>query len=270
MAQYDLFEKRTSGYSIDVEAYLQRIDCVREYKPSLRFLRQMHKNHLLHIPFENLDIHIGNEIILDVSRIFNKLITSKRGGFCYELNGLFYHLLLELGFQAKIISARVVSEDGTLGKEFDHLLLIVYLEDNQYLVDVGFGSSFHTPKEFVQGKVQMDQNKYYRITELVDGNFMLQSSTDSMVFKDEYMFSKRQHQFVEFIAMCQYHQTSPRSHFTQKKIITQSTPDGRITLTDKKFIRTKMGKREETTILNDDEFLVKLWENFAIKLKKNK
>ena len=84
MVQYNLFEKRSNNNSIDVDAYLQRIDCLQEFKPSLRFLRKMHRNHQLHIPFENLDIHAGNQIILDINKIFKKIVLQKRGGFCYE------------------------------------------------------------------------------------------------------------------------------------------------------------------------------------------
>ncbi|MFY0650780.1 MAG: arylamine N-acetyltransferase [Cyclobacteriaceae bacterium] len=268
MAQYDLFEKKPNSSPLDVEAYMTRIGSVREYRPSLRFLRQLHRNHLLHIPFENLDIHIGNQIILDIDLIFEKVIRQKRGGFCYELNGLFYHLLVELGFQTKLLSARVVADDGSLGPEFEHLMIMVYLDDKQWLVDVGYGSSFINPKEFVPGLVQMDYNRFFRINERSDGNYVLQSSNDSQTFNDEYVFSKKTRQFVEFIGMCQYHQTSPKSKFTQKKIITQATADGRITLSDKKFIVTKMGKKEELPILNNDEFLVKVREQFGVRLRK--
>lgn len=269
MAQYDLFEKKSSNNSLDLDAYFKRIKCYQEIKPSLKFLRQIHRNHQMNIPFENLDIHIGNQIILDVNKIFDKVITHHRGGFCYELNGLFFHLLIRLGFQAKIISASVYSDNGKLGPEFDHLLILVYLDDKQWLVDVGYGNSFLSPLEFVPGKVQMDYNRYFRIDEMSDGNFVLQSSNDSFTYKKEYVFSKKQHQFVEFIAMCQYHQSSPNSIFTQKKLITQPTVDGRLTLSDSKFIIEKMGNKEELPILNDDEFLVKLWEHFNIKLRKH-
>lgn len=269
MAQYDLFEKRSRNPSLDVDAYLKRIDCKREYRPSLRWLKNLHRNHLLHIPFENLDIHIGNQIILDIDKIFDKVIRQNRGGFCYELNGLFYHLLAELGFNVKILSAKVMTEEGNIGLEFEHLMAMAYLDDKQWLIDVGYGSSFSVPKEFALDLVQMDYNRFFKIIERPDGSFMLQSSNDSLEFKDEYIFTKKERQFVEFIGMCQYHQTSPKSRFKQKKLITQMTKDGRITLTDKKFITDRMGKKEEHQILNNDEFLVKLREQFGVRLRKN-
>jgi len=143
------------------------------------------------------------------------------------------------------------------------------LEDKQWLVDVGYGSSFSVPKEFTPGLIQMDYNRYFRIMDKSDNSYILQSSNDSIEFKDEYIFTKKQRQFVEFVGMCQYHQTSPKSRFTQKKLITQMTKDGRITLTDKKFVTERMGKREEHQILNNDEFVVKLKEQFGMVLSKN-
>ncbi len=269
MVQYNLFDKKPSGFTLDVDAYLRRIQCVRELKPSLRFLRVLHKNHMLHIPFENLDIHVGNQIILDVGRLYRKVILNGRGGFCYELNGLFYHLLLALGFEAQLIAARVINAEGMPGPELDHCLIVVEIDAKLWLVDVGFGDAFLSPKELSPGKVQMDGNKYYRVVDEPDGNFMLQQSADSITFKNIYTFHTEKRQLVEFIAMCQYHQTNPKSHFTQKKLITQATPAGRVTLSDKKLTVTHAGKKEETPILNNDQFLVKLYEYFGIKLRKN-
>ena len=270
MAQYDLFQTKSPGSDIDIDQYMERIDCMREYRPSLRFLKKLLRQHQLHIPFENLDIHIGNQIILEVNRVFDKIIGERRGGFCYELNGLFYHLLLELGFEAKLISARVFSEDGTLGQEFDHMAIIVFLDEQQWLVDVGFGRSFMSPIEFVMDKIQMIQNEYFKIVELPDHSYKLQSSYDSFSFTDEYTFTKKPRQFVEFIGMCQYHQTSPKSHFTRKKVISQTTKEGRLTLSDDKFIVNKMGKKEEFPVLNNDQFLVLLKEHFGITLRRKK
>ena len=90
---------------MDIKKYLDRIGYNGEVKPAPEVLGALQKNHLLNIPFENLDIHYNNPIILDTKRFFNKIILRKRGGFCYELNGLFYMLLIEFGFDAKIISS---------------------------------------------------------------------------------------------------------------------------------------------------------------------
>jgi len=264
--QYNLFDKKSTS-QIDIDAYLSLIQCEKERKPTLKYLRKLHRNHLYHIPFENLDIHIGKEIILDVNKIYNKIVKRKRGGFCYELNGLFLHLLLQLGFYAKIISAQTIADNGELGGEFDHLFLIVYFEDKEWLIDVGFGELFLAPMLFEVDKIQMDGNRYFKIEDTPNGKYKLQSSSNGSSFKDEYIFSRKERQFIEFVDKCQFHQSSPKSIFTRKKVITKATREGRITLTDKKFIITRLGEKTEEAILNQDQFDAKLIQHFQINLK---
>ncbi|HEX8536198.1 MAG TPA: arylamine N-acetyltransferase, partial [Cystobacter sp.] len=108
-------------------------------------LRALHRRHIESIPFENLDIHSQRPIVLDEAAFFEKIIRQRRGGFCYELNGLFAALLRALGFQVAYLSGRV-SSDGVRddGPEFDHLLLEVTW-NGSWLVDVGFGDAFAEP-----------------------------------------------------------------------------------------------------------------------------
>ena len=94
----------------EISKYLQRINYSGDLIPTFDRLCKLQKIHLLNIPFENLDIHYGNKIVLDVDKIYNKIINRRRGGFCYELNGLFFTLLKSLGFDAKRISARVLRQ----------------------------------------------------------------------------------------------------------------------------------------------------------------
>lgn len=252
----------------DVDKYLQRLKCNRERVPSLKYLRTLHKAHLFQIPFENLDIHLGHEILLDINKIYNKVILKKRGGFCYELNGLFHRLLSELGFTCHLISARTY-ENGELGPPFDHAAILVYFEDQFYLLDVGFGDLFLDPKLLNPGAIQMDYTKYFRVDKTIDDEYILNASDNSFDYHPKYLFTTEERQFIEFIDMCHYHQTNEKSHFTKKKVITRATPQGRITLTDTTLAITNAGKKEKQTILNKDEFKVKLHEYFGIHFMRN-
>ncbi len=137
--------------------YLKRINYTGPLTPNLEVLNKLQKAHLLAVPFENLDIHYGHVIDLKVDRSFNKVVKSKRGGFCYELNSLFHELLVQLGFQTKRISARVYDEQKGYGKEYDHMALVVTIDGMEYLADVGFGEfTFHSLK-MVQGAMQKDE-----------------------------------------------------------------------------------------------------------------
>ena len=80
--------------------YLHRLQVNTTENPSYSFLSKLQEQHLSTIPFENLDIHQGNKIVLDQDRIYEKIVKCGRGGFCYELNGLFCRLLRSLGFSS--------------------------------------------------------------------------------------------------------------------------------------------------------------------------
>lgn len=224
---------------------------------------------MLNVPFENLDIAMKNQIRLDVNSIFQKVVIKRRGGFCYELNGLFYQLLISLGFDAHLIAARVYGNNNELGPEFDHMAILVRLDDKDILVDVGFGDSFLNPKMIQPGLAQIDYNQYYKIDKTVDGEYILFRSDDALCYKENYIFSKEQRQFVEFVDMCNYHQTNSKSKFTKKRVITQPRHDGRVTLTNQKLSITKLGIKEEQEIINHDDFCVKLQQHFGVLFRVN-
>ena len=127
------------------ELYLERMGFRESTEPGLESLTQLQEAHLLNIPFENLDIHYGIPIELDIDKIYQKIIIDKRGGFCYELNGLFYELITAIGFKAKRVSARVFNKEKGYGPEFDHLAIIVDISGVEYLSDVGFGEFTFAP-----------------------------------------------------------------------------------------------------------------------------
>ena len=264
MKKLNFFQNRPKAEKIDVESYLSRINVTKK-TPSVAYLKQLQKSHLLHIPFENLDIHYGNKIVLDYQKIFKKVVHRKRGGFCYELNGLFYHLLYHLGFDCYLISARVFNEETEVfGRDFDHMVIIVVLSDDKFLVDVGFGQGSITPLRISIGEVQMDYTKYWKMEYDPDENILLKQSTDTTFFKTKLLFTTQERQMIQFMEMCEYHQQSPESIFTQKKLVTKITSTGRVTLTDRKLLIHELGTTKEIDILNEDEFLSKLHHHFDI------
>src|SRR5215469_12743773 len=114
---------------MDVEAYLRRIDYSGPREVSPAALRELHRQHLFTVPFENLDIPLATPILLDGNFFYDKIVVRRRGGFCYELNGLFGQLLAAMGFCVQMLSARVRREDGGFGPDFDHMLLKLELEE---------------------------------------------------------------------------------------------------------------------------------------------
>ena len=264
MKRLNFFQNRPKAARIEVEPYLERIG-LNLQKPSLKYLKELQRSHLLSIPFENLDIHYGSKIILDYQKVYNKIVVRKRGGFCYELNGLFYHLLSNLGFDCYVIAAEVFNEEKQqFGKPFDHMAIIVALENQSWLVDVGFGDGPVSPIKVNVGEVQMDYVRYWKIDNDPDENMILKVSNDTQYFKSKYLFTAQEKQLIQFFEMCEYQQTAIESPFTQKKLITILTKEGRVTLTDRKLKISTYGDIEEFAILHEDEFLSKLEHHFQI------
>ena len=246
---------------MDINAYLKRIEYFGPTVPTAETLRQLHRAHLLTIPFENLDIHLGHAIILDNEKFFEKIVQQGRGGFCYELNGLFAVLLRALGFNLTMLSARVYL-DGILGPEFDHMVLLVQLEE-RWLADVGFGALFLDPLRMDDEKEQMQRNFAYRINQHGD-NWKLMAREDGNPWKAIYQFTLVPRELQEYTKMNHWHQTSPRSWHTQNRICTRATPDGRVTLTETKLVIKRNSKRTEHSISTQEEYVDALRAHFGI------
>ena len=248
---------------MDVASYLDRIGYQGSRAPTLETLRALHHRHMLTVPFENLDIHLGRPIVLDQAAFFDKIVRQRRGGFCYELNGLFAALLRELGYELDLLSGRVASEKGRFGQEFDHMLLRVPLEGRQWIADVGFGDSFLEPLA-LDGSEQPSGGMTYFIDSWPEGLILLRQENGA--WAERYVFTLQPHRLEEFAGMCVYHQTSPNSTFPRARICSRATPQGRITLAEMRLIETVNGERTERLLESEEEYQQGLLEYFGIEL----
>jgi len=249
---------------LDVPAYLARIGYAGSTALTVETLRALHHTHLLTVPFENLDIALGRAIALDEDALVRKVVEQRRGGFCYELNGVFAALLRALGFRVTLLSARVSREAGGESPEFDHLTLRVDFEE-PWLADVGFGELFLEPLRIEAGIEQSDPTGTFRLV-AHEERLQLEKSLDDGSWKREYSFSLQPYAMKDFGPRCRYHQTSPESHFTQNRICTRATPEGRITLSEMKLIVTENGRRKEKELSSEDERKQVLQDYFGIRL----
>ncbi|MDN3022968.1 arylamine N-acetyltransferase [Streptomyces sp. S.PB5] len=150
----------------ETDAYLRRLGVEHPAWPTVDVLRELQLRHLQTVPFENLSIHLGEEIVLEEKRLLDKVVGARRGGFCYELNGVFGALLTALGFDVTLLAARVYGEEGRLGIPFDHLALRVRTVDGgEWLVDVGFGAHSHHPLAAGARGEQVDPGGTFRVVE---------------------------------------------------------------------------------------------------------
>ncbi|MDQ7816393.1 MAG: arylamine N-acetyltransferase [Melioribacteraceae bacterium] len=249
---------------LSVEKYLERIGIEKVENPSLAFLAELQIAHLYSIPFEDLDIPDRARIILDIERIYNKLIYARRGGFCYELNGLFHWLLTQLSFKVDLLSARVYNhQKQELGPEFDHMTLLVHL-DKDYLVDVGFGDSFRSPIEMPRGECE-DVSGHYKVSNIDSNNFEILRFENSE-WKLQYSFTTNPRNLSDFKEMCDFHQDNPFSHFRSRMKCTIATTDGRITLSDGSLTITENDNKKRIEIKDPDQFFFLLFKYFGIKM----
>lgn len=248
---------------MDLKKYLKRIETEDfDLKLNAETLSFLQKQHLLKVPFENLDIHWKRPILLDTAQFYEKIVNEKRGGFCYELNGLFYEFLKKIGFIGKIISARVFNGKD-FGAEYDHLAILAEINGEEFLVDVGFGDFSAEPLKFILDVEQKDLNGIFLIRKFDDEYFEVVKK-DGEMWNSEYIFKDSAHDLSEFSEMCNFHQSSPESHFTRGKLCSLRLENGRKTLTDKRFIKTRNDKKTETEIYSEDEFYEILSKEFHI------
>ena len=245
---------------MDIDAYLARLAHDGPTNPSIATLSALHLAHLFTVPFENLDIG-QRPIVLDEAAFFEKIVRRRRGGFCYELNGLFAALLRELGFRVTLISGRAASATGGFGPEFDHLALLVDL-DERWLVDVGFGDSFLEPLRLDSGDVTIQRKREFRIDE-AEGEWTL--SRREGEWEPQFRFTLEARSLADFAGMCVYHQTSPESAFTRRSTCSIATESGRVTLSGDRLIVTRDGAREERPVAEGEKAAL-LREHFGVVL----
>ena len=245
-------------------AYLERIGYTGPLTPGPDVLRELQLAHLQTVPFENLSIHAGEPIVLQDEALFRKIVERRRGGFCYEANGLFAALLRMLGFDVVMLSAEVANGKGGFGPEFDHMALMVTLED-RWLVDVGFGDTFRAPLRLDIRADQVQGRRAYRI--VARGiHLLLMQRDEAGVWTDQYRVTLQPRVYADFADMCRYHQTSPQSHFTQQRLCTLATPGGRVTLSGMRLIETTDAGRVERDLQGQEEYDAILRERFGIRM----
>jgi N-hydroxyarylamine O-acetyltransferase len=248
---------------VDTTAYLKRINYAGPLAPTADTLRQLHVRHLLSVPFENLSIHWGEPIVLTDEALFEKVVRRGRGGFCYELNGLFAALLRTLGFDVVMLAGGVLDHRGEFRPDFDHMPLMVRLAQ-RWLVDVGFGDCFREPLLLDERGDQVQGRRAYRLEEVGDGHLVLLRRAEDGEWKAQYRFGLEPHVYADYVSMCRYHQTSPESWFSQGRICSLATEDGRVTLSEMRLIITRGGHREERELKSEAEYMNVLREQFGV------
>jgi N-hydroxyarylamine O-acetyltransferase len=206
-------------------AYLRRIGYSGPLDPSLRTLRALHRAHLLSISYENVDVQLGVPLTLEADAAFEKIVECKRGGWCYEMNGLFAWALRELRFDIALLGAAAGREQSGDAAAMNHLAILVHL-DKPYLADVGFGNGFITPIPLAQG-MHSDGRFDFRLHELQDGWWRF---TNRPASGDTFDFQLTPYELSAFEEKNRWLQQAEESPFVQNLVCHRFTEEGVITL----------------------------------------
>ncbi|MND96774.1 Arylamine N-acetyltransferase [compost metagenome] len=245
--------------------YLERIAISDGVSGDLETLKKLTQAHPKHITFENIDSFTGIVPAIDTTDIFQKLVTEKRGGYCYEQNSLFKEVLQALGFNIKMHLARVLwsSKDGSETAR-THMLLTTDIEGQKYLVDVGFGSMTLTAPVLFNSE-QETPNGLFRLISLDDNFYRLD------VFKNEwlpiYKFTLEEVQLSDLDMANWYVATGPSSMFNKFLMITRVDEHTRYALFNKEFnIRDNEGGKKSSEISSEEELQSVLTNYFKLNL----
>jgi len=239
---------------MNIAQYLERIDYRDVPAADIKTLAALMECHVRHVPFEDLDIQAGIPITLDIKLFYEKVIISKRGGYCYELNGLFCELLRQFGFKAHMLSARVANGKDC-SPEYDHMTLMVEVESDKWLVDVGFGDFSLVPLQIGTDNIQTDGRNVYRVNKvIVEGKEYYSAerwNEGRQQYVSQYIFSLTSHPLQDFAPRNHYQQTEAESHFMKTLMCSLPTEHGRVSMINNRMVFTEKGQKREEVIKDE-------------------
>lgn len=242
-------------------AYLARLNWIEPVAVDIETLRGLHLRHNCTIPFENLDVLLPREIQLDDQSLEDKLITGRRGGYCFEQNGLFERVLREIGFDVRSLLGRVVLSNPPQMPPRTHRLLVIELAGERWIADVGFGGQTLTaPIRLQANSEQTTPHGVYRL--LTEGNEWTLQFRHHDRWQSMYHFDLVAQYFSDYVAGNFWSAHWPQSHFRHHLLMCRHLPDGgKLTLTNFHFSHQQGGHTVESLNLPDVESLYLLLQD---------
>ena len=255
-----------SDFALDLDAYTARIGYQGPLAHSLDTLVGLHRAQAFGIPFENLDIHLNRPIGLDPASLVQKLVHEQRGGYCYELNGLFRLVLQQLGFRVTCLVGRNLLAGYPL-RPRAHQVLLVEVDGEPWLADLGFGTNgLIEPIPLAAGPEHQQCFDRYRLQAAPQHNFQLQLYMQGE-WQSLYTFTLDEAQPSDFRMMNFYYSQSPDSPFRKQRIATLAAPEFRVSLVDSELkIRRPDGTVSTATLADAGAYEGALAGYFGISL----
>lgn len=246
---------------MNLQGYFDRIGFAGTPKPDLDTLTRLHRLHLLAVPYENVDVQLRSPVDLDLDRIYDKIVTRRRGGWCYEMNGLLGWALVQIGFDVTRVNGgvmRVVRGDDAFG---NHLVLLVNMEGKTWVADTGFGDGVIDPIPLEQGAI-VQRGFNFSLEELEPGLWRFHNhqhgGAPSFDFRtdvaDEDLFARK----------CQFLQTSTESPFVMN-LVCQRFVEGGYDIQLGRLAKRVTPNRVDSWLLNEPQELVsRLKQSFGL------
>ncbi|HEY2355982.1 MAG TPA: arylamine N-acetyltransferase [Phenylobacterium sp.] len=248
---------------MDLGAYLDRIGFRSEPRPDLGTLKALHRAHLLSIPYENLDVQLGRALTIEPQAAFDKIVTRRRGGWCYEMNGLLGAALDAIGFEVTRLAGAVMREvvgDAVIG---NHLVLLVDLDGQPWIADVGFGDGSLDPFPLVEGpwssagfdfRLERLDADWWRVCNHEHGG--ARSFDFTLEPADPARLTER----------CNWLQANPESGFVLNAVVQRHRPNELSQLRGRTLRRIRSSGVEETLVGSAEDYVALLASDFALDL----
>ncbi len=251
---------------MNLTKYLERIKFDRAPQNNESSLYDLQEAQVTNVPFENIDCLLHRTIHTDIESLERKIVTNQRGGYCFELNGIFQQALLSLNFKSRPLLARVMYR-GTEVNSRTHIILLVEINGKEFIADAGFGG----PGAFLPIPLEMDRediqpNGVFRFTRDHTHGILLQKKTDDGWF-NVYAFNLDTVYPADLVMSNFFTSQFPESHFRKNLIMGLHLPNGRMTLLNRQFT-TVINKQTSTEeIANEKELLSIIKNKFGVKLE---
>lgn len=254
---------------IEKEAYFRRIGLPEDTKVEFtgEFLRKVQYQHVISVPYENLDILAHRKISLETAELYDKIVLKNRGGYCFEVNALLKAFLVKLGFKVDSYFARYLRGETTIPVRRHHVLKVETI-DGVFVCDVGIGQTApRFPLLLKEGLVQKQGNETYKFEKDAQLGWVLWEMKDGQ-WNRYFSFTEDAALDIDFIQPSFYCEMHPDSPFNKNIIVAIKTPDGRKAINDHDF---KIFRGNELIYIEenctDDRILEILKEHFGIEWK---
>ena len=260
--------------SVDLDAYLERIGLLGRPIADLDGLHAVQRAHRLAIPFENLDIRLGRGIRIDSESVFAKLVTAKRGGYCFEQNSLFADMLVAIGFAVRPLLARVWLGASDI-PGLTHMLLVATIDGKDWIADAGFGGSYTPPMPLADdAEVTAPDGATYRLVADERGWVLLRNghagATDGRGaaegWVEQYSFTLAPVAQTDLAMSNHWTATAPGTRFVDLVVVSIALPDGFASLTDRAYKRHANGEDDNAEIGDPGVYRQRLRSMFGIDL----